>query len=116
MNLRYMDLYRIEVYLPYNDVMAISEGLKKIEVGGLTVIKKRGRGKHPPPEIHASKGSALFRPQFTTKYVIELITNKERKDKAIKIIRENAKKGKIFISPVIETIDIDTGEINSDYK
>ena len=116
MNLRYMDLYRIEVYLPYNDVMAISEGLKKIEVGGLTVIKKRGRGKHPPPEIHASKGSAIFRPQFTTKYVIELITNKERKDNAIKIIRENAKKGKIFISPVIETIDIDTGEINSDYK
>ena len=111
-----MNLYRIEVYLPYNDVMKISEGLKKIEVGGLTVIKKRGRGKHPPPEIHASKGSAIFRPQFTIKYVLELITSEEKKSKAIEIIRKNAKDGKIFISPVIETIDIDTGEINSDFK
>lgn len=111
-----MNLYRIEAYLPENDVMKISEGLKKIQVGGLTVIKKRGRGKHPPPEIHASKGSAVFQPQFTTKYVIELITTEERKPKAVEIIRNNAKKGKIFISPVIETVDIDTGEINSDYK
>lgn len=111
-----MNLYRIEAYLPQNDVMAISEGLKKIEVGGLTVIKKRGRGKHPPPEIHASKGSAIFRPQFTSKYVVELITNEEKKAKAIEIIRKNSKKGKIFISPVIEIIDIDTGEINSDYQ
>ena len=111
-----MNLYRIEAYLPYNDVMKISEGLKKIEVGGLTVIKKRGRGKHPPPEIHASKGSAIFRPQFTIKYVVELITSEEKKAKAIEIIRKNAKSGKIFISPIIETIDIDTGEINSDYK
>ena len=111
-----MNLYRIEVYLPKNEVMAISEGLKKIEVGGLTVIKKRGRGKHPPPEIHASKGSAIFRPQFTTKYVIELITSEEKKGKAVEIIRKNATDGKIFISPITETIDIDTGEVNSDYK
>ena len=111
-----MNLYRIEVYLPKNEVMAISEGLKKIEVGGLTVIKKRGRGKHPPPEIHASKGSAIFRPQFTTKYVIELITSEDKKGKAVEIIRKNATDGKIFISPIVETIDIDTGEVNSDYK
>ena len=65
-------MIRIEVYLPNNDVMAISEALKKIDVGGLTVIKKRGRGKKPPPEIHAGKGSMIFTPQFTEKYVIEL--------------------------------------------
>ena len=111
-----MNLYRIEVYLPKNEVMAISEGLKKIEVGGLTVLKKRGRGKHPPPEIHASKGSEIFRPQFSTKYVVELITSEVKKSKAIDIIRKNSSVGKIFVSPIIETIDIDTGEINSDYK
>jgi len=111
-----MNLYRIEIYLPENEVMAISEGLKQIDVGGLTVIKKRGRGKHPPPEIHASKGSAIFRPQFTTKYVVELITSEDKKSKAIEIIRQNSTKGKIFISPIIETVDIDTGEINSDFE
>ena len=63
-------MIRIDVYLPNNDVMAISEGLKTIDVGGLTVVKKRGRGKKPPPEIHAGKGSMIFTPQFTEKYVI----------------------------------------------
>jgi len=111
-----MNLYKIEVYLPKNEVMAISEGLKEIEVGGLTVFKKRGRGKHPPPEIHASKGSEIFRPQFSTKYVVELITSEVKKSKAIDIIRKNSSDGKIFISPIIETIDISTGEINSDYS
>ena len=100
-----MNIYRIEVYLPQNDVMAISEGLKKMDVGELTVIKKRGRGKYPPPEIHAGKGSIVFTPQFTEKFVVELIIDEKRKQEAIEIIRANSKKDKIFIFPVIETID-----------
>jgi len=40
--------------------MAISEGLKEVGIGGLTVAKVRGRGKRPGPEIHASKGSEIF--------------------------------------------------------
>ena len=72
-------LYKLEIYLPNNDVMKVSEGLKEIEVGGLTVIKKRGRGKHPPPEIHAGKGSMIFQPQFTEKYIVELIRKEKMK-------------------------------------
>lgn len=111
-----MELYRIEVYIPDNEVMNISEGLKKIEVGGVTVAKKRGRGKTPPPEIHAGKGRAVFTPQFSQKYIVEIIVDKARKQEAVDIIRKNSTKGKIFISPVIETIDIETGEIDGDYK
>jgi len=106
--------YKLEVYLPNNDVMSISEGLKTINVGGLTVIKKRGRGKHPPPEIHAGKGSMIFRPQFTEKYIIELIIDEKRKKDAIEIIRINSTRGKIFVSPITETIDIVTGEVNAE--
>ena len=40
-------MLKIEVILGKNDVMAISEGLKKIGIGGLTVSKVRGRGKRP---------------------------------------------------------------------
>ena len=107
-------MIRIEVYLPNNDVMAISEGLKKINVGGLTVLKKRGRGKRPPPEIHAGKGSMIFTPQFTEKYVVELFINENKKNDAIEIIRQNSSRGKIMITPNIEMMDIETGEINSD--
>ena len=107
-------MIRIEVFLPKNNVMKISEALKKIDVGGLTVVKKRGRGQHPPPEIHAGKGSMIFQPQFTQKYVIELIISDEKKDEAVKLIRENSERGKIFISPVLETIDIKTGNVNGE--
>ena len=105
-------MIRIDVYLSNNEVMAISEGLKKINVGGLTVIKKRGRGKKPPPQIHAGKGSMIYQPQFTDKYVIELIIVEEKKDDAIKIICDNSTRGKIFITPNIDVIDIQSGKVN----
>lgn len=38
-------MLKIEVILGENDVMAISEALKNIGIGGLTVSKVRGRGK-----------------------------------------------------------------------
>ncbi len=94
--------------------MAISEGLKKINVGGLTVIKKRGRGKNPPPEIHAGKGSMIFTPQFTEKYVLELFVDESKKEKAIEIIRKYATRGKLMITSNVEMVDIATGNINED--
>jgi nitrogen regulatory protein P-II 1 len=89
--------------------MAVSEGLKKINVGGLTVSKKRGRGKNPAPEIHASKGTEIFIPQFSDKYVLEVIVPENMEQDALKIIKENATMGKIFIHPVLRTYDIKTG-------
>lgn len=94
--------------------MAISEALKKINVGGLTVLKKRGRGKRPGPEIHAGKGSMIFTPQFTDKYVVELFIDEEKKEDAIKIIRQNSSRGKIMVTPNVDMIDIETGDVNND--
>lgn len=102
-------MIRIEVILPKNEVMAVSEGLKKINVGGLTVSKKRGRGKNPAPEIHASKGTSVFIPQFSDKYVLEVIVTEDMEQDALKIIKQNATMGKIFIHPVLRTYDIKSG-------
>lgn len=100
----------MEIVIGKNDVMAISEGLKKIPVGGLTVTKKRGRGKNPPPEIHASKGTEVFRPQFGDKYMLEVIISESKEEDVIKIVRENSTIGKIFVYPVLRAIDIATGK------
>jgi nitrogen regulatory protein P-II 1 len=100
----------MEIVIGKNDVMAISEGLKKIPVGGLTVTKKRGRGKNPPPEIHASKGTEVFRPQFGDKYMLEVIIPESKEEDAIRIVRESASIGKIFVYPVLRAIDIATGK------
>ncbi len=100
----------MEIVIAKNDVMGISEGLKKIPVGGLTVTKKRGRGKNPPPEIHASKGTEVFRPQFGDKYMLEVIVPESKEEEVIKIVQENTKIGKIFVYPVLRAIDIATGK------
>ena len=103
-------MIRIEIILGKNDVMAISEGLKKIPVGGVTVTKKRGRGKNPPPEIHASKGTEVFTPQFGDKYMLEVLVPESKEEEVIKIVREKARVGKIFVYPVLRAIDIATGK------
>ena len=90
--------------------MAISEGLKKIGIGGLTVSKVRGRGKKPGPEIHASKGSEIFVPQFNDKYRLEAIIADTQEDEVIGIIKENGRVGKIFVSQILRAVDIASGE------
>ena len=102
-------MLKIEVILGENDVMAISEGLKKIGIGGLTVSKVRGRGKKPGPEIHASKGSEIFTPQFNDKYRIEAIIPDAKEDEVVSIIKENGRVGKIFVSQILRAVDIATG-------
>ncbi|MFQ5782009.1 MAG: P-II family nitrogen regulator [Nitrosopumilus sp.] len=107
-------MLKIEVILGENDVMAISEGLKKIGIGGLTVSKVRGRGKRPGPEIHASKGSEIFVPQFNDKYLLEAIVPDAKEDETITIIKEHGRVGKIFVSQILRAVDIATGNEGED--
>jgi nitrogen regulatory protein P-II 1 len=99
-------MLKMEIILGENDVMSISEGLKKIGIGGLTVSKVRGRGKRPAPEIHASKGSEIFVPQFSIKYKMEAIIDEAKEDEVVGIIKANGRIGKIFISQILRAVDI----------
>lgn len=92
-----------------NDVSKISEGLKKIGVGGLTVLKVKGRGKTIPPSVHASKGTEIYTPEFGDKYLLIVVLPDAKKDDAVNIIKENSKIGKILITPVNQAIDLTTG-------
>jgi nitrogen regulatory protein P-II 1 len=103
-------MLRIEITLGDNDVMAISEALKEIGIGGLTVSKVRGRGSKPGPEIHASKGSEIFVPQFNDKYRIEAIIPDTKEDEVVSVIKANGRIGKIFISQILRAVDIATGD------
>ena len=107
-------MLKIEIVIAKNDVMAISEALKTIPVGGLTVTKKRGRGKNPPPEIHAAKGTQVFTPQFGDKYMLEVIVPDSKEEQVVKLVKENSKLGKIFVYPVLKAIDIGTGKTDDE--
>jgi nitrogen regulatory protein P-II 1 len=105
-------MIKIDVVIPQNDIEAISEGLKKIKVGGITILRVRGRGKSAAPKIHASKGTEMFTPEFSDKYTLQVIVDDNKEKGAIDIIRANSKMGKIFISPITRAIDIESGAEN----
>ena len=94
--------------MPENDVKAISDALKKIQVGGITAYKGWGRGKTIAREIHASKGTEMFTPEFSERFIIEVIVSNEKKNEAIEAVRSNTKLGKIFVSEIVEAFDIQT--------
>ncbi|HJT09756.1 MAG TPA: P-II family nitrogen regulator [Candidatus Nitrosotalea sp.] len=105
-------MIRIEVVVGQGDIKAISDGLKKIQVGGITIMKVRGRGKNINPQIHAAKGTEMFTPEFSDKFILQIIVEEKNEDEVIRIIKDNAKIGKIFISPITRAIDIASGEEN----
>ena len=102
-------MIRIEVIMAENDIAKVSEGLKKTGIGGLTVFKVKGRGKTIPAEIHTSKGTQIFTPEFGDKYVVVGVLPDAKIDEAVRIVRENSKIGKIFMSPVTHAVDLATG-------
>lgn len=107
-----LTMIRIDVVIPQNDIEAISQALKKIKVGGITILKVKGRGKAVAPQIHASKGTEMFTPEFSDKYTLQVVVPDNKENDVVDIIRANSKMGKIFISPIKRAIDIESGEEN----
>ena len=81
-------MIRIDVIIPENDVEGISQALKTIHVGGITVLKVKGRGKTLPPEIHASKGTEMFRPEFGDKYALQVVVFDNKENDVIEIVEQ----------------------------
>lgn len=105
-------MIRIDAVVPQNDIKAISDGLKAIHVGGITIMKVRGRGKTAGPALHAAKGTETFIPEFSDKYIVTVIVNSKDEAEVVKIIRNNTKIGKIFMYELSRAIDIATGAEN----
>jgi nitrogen regulatory protein P-II 1 len=107
-------MLKLEIILAENDVMDISEGLKQIGVGGLTVVKVRGRGAKTAAEIHTQKGMEVFVPHFSDKYRLMVVIPESKEEKTVEIIKNSGREGKIFISQMLRAIDIKTGNEGED--
>lgn len=105
-------MIRIDAIVPQNDIRAISDALKKIHVGGITVMKVRGRGKMVGPALHAAKGTETFIPEFTDKFILTVIVEDKDENETVDIIRSHTKIGKIFMYKLSRAVDIATGAEN----
>jgi nitrogen regulatory protein P-II 1 len=103
---------KIDIVISQNDIKAVSDALKTINVGGVTVSKVKGRGKSIVPQLHASKGTGMYTPEFGDKYKLEVVLPDNKENDAIEVVRKNTKIGKIFIWPIARAIDIESGVEN----
>lgn len=104
---------RVEAIIGSEKVIAANEALKKAGVGGCTILDAKGRGKGEKPIVETDRGTGRFTSEFSARANILLIVEDSEVDKVIKTIVDtvgtgSAGDGKIFISPIIEAVDIGT--------
>jgi nitrogen regulatory protein P-II 1 len=107
---------RIEVHTKHEHMRPILDALTKVGVGGLTVTQVRGRGKNEVPVVRGLKGSAKFVADFNTRNLIYTIVNDDQADAVVDAVLEAVKNneleafGKMFITDIVEAVDLTTGE------
>lgn len=101
-------MIRIEAEIPRNDLMAVSDALRIINVS-VNITKVKGRGKGVGSKVHAAKGTEMYRSEFRDKYVVQVTVSDNIQNDVVEVIKSNSKTGKITIFPVMRVIDIGSG-------
>ena len=94
---------RIEAVIASEKVLAVNEALKKVGVGGYTVLDAKGRGKGEKPIVETSRGTGRFTSEFSVRADLVIIVEDSEVDKIINTIVQtvstgSAGDGKIFVS------------------
>jgi nitrogen regulatory protein P-II 1 len=102
---------KIEAIVPHGRLDRTFEGLKGLELGGLTYYESKGRGQAPRPQIHAGRGTTTYTPEFNVNASIVLVVKDSLVDNIVNNILTStstglAGEGKIFISDVDDAVDI----------
>jgi nitrogen regulatory protein P-II 1 len=104
---------RIEAVVGAEKLIDLNEELKKIGLGGCTILDGKGRGKGEKPMIEAARGTGRYTSEFSARAILATVVDDSEVDKVVKTILDSvstgsAGDGKIFISTVTEAVDIGT--------
>ncbi|HET6730201.1 MAG TPA: P-II family nitrogen regulator [Nitrososphaeraceae archaeon] len=104
---------RIEAIVPNEKISAVSEALKKVGIGGCTVLEAKGRGKGEKPIVESGRGTSRFVSEFSVRANIVTVVSDSQVETVVNAILDSVSTGspgdgKIFISPVSDTVDIGT--------
>lgn len=105
---------KVEAIIRPERLDAVKEALAGAGFVGLNIVAVTGRGVQKGI-VHAGRGGEEYRVDMLPKSKVELVVSDADTDKAVNTIIEAARTGsigdgKIFVSPVAQSIRIRTGE------
>lgn len=104
---------RIEAIIPNEKISAVNEAFKKAGIGGCTILEAKGRGRGEKPMVESGRGTGRFVSEFSVRANVITVVPDSQVESVVNAILDtvstgSAGDGKIFISPVLDTIDIGT--------
>lgn len=104
-------MIRIEAELPRNDLASVVDALDMLGIT-VNITKVKSRGKTVGSEVHAAKGTGMYRSELRDKFILQTTVSDNTEHDVIEVIRSNSRNGKITIFPITRVIDISSGVEN----
>ncbi|MDE1770552.1 MAG: hypothetical protein KGI28_08390 [Thaumarchaeota archaeon] len=101
-------MIRIEAELQRNDLASIVDALDMLGIT-VNIYKVKSRGKFVDTEVHAAKGTGMYRSELKDKFIIQTTVSDNSEHDVVEVIRKNSRVGKITIYPITRVIDISSG-------
>ncbi|WP_042685384.1 P-II family nitrogen regulator [Candidatus Nitrosotenuis chungbukensis] len=110
---------RLEAIIPNNKMSLIISAIEDVSTAGITVVESRGRGKGARPSVRSSRGTKMQQAEYNSLITVMTIVDDSKVEQIVSAILDVASTGtsgdgKIFISDVSETIDIQTRQRGKD--
>lgn len=104
---------RIEAIIPSNKMSLVISAIEVVSIAGITVVESRGRGKGARPSVRSSRGTKMQQAEYNSLITIITIVDDSNVEQIISAILDAASTGtsgdgKIFVSDIVEIIDIQT--------
>lgn len=102
---------RIEAFVQSEKISSVVNSLKKAGVSGLTVLEASGQGEGERPIVHTTRGTSTRIAEYNSIGSIITVVKDTMVDQVMSVIAKAAgtgskKDGKIFVSPVVDLMDI----------
>ena len=102
---------KIAAVVAHEKIFAVVEALKKIGVGGITILDAKGWGKGARSQMTSARGTGSYTARFNIKNYLITVVDDSMVNKVVTAIIEAAGTdspgdGKIFIDTVEDAIDI----------
>jgi len=110
---------KIEAIIRPERLSDVQKALVKAGYKGMTIIRVEGQGDNPGRTMSAGRAAGTLTVYTLAKIKLEIVISDDNTEDVMNIIKDSAATGRpgdgrIFVSPIIDAVRIDTGETEPD--